>query len=68
MEKHMKKMRGAIDPWTLGFIISLFGGVTGLIVHPPGEKNLDESTIEEKIITSQDTIEVDKTTVIVSKR
>jgi len=64
----MKKMRGVIDPWTLGFIISLFGGVTGLIVHPPGEKNLDESTIEKKITTSKGTIEIDKTTYIVSKR
>ena len=63
----MKKIRGIIDPWTLGFIISLFGGVTAYIVHPPGEKNVVESNIEKKIIYSKDTIEIDKTTVIVSK-
>ena len=44
----MKKMRGAIDPWTLGFIISFLGGLTGYIVHPPGELNTIESDIELK--------------------
>jgi len=41
-------MRGVIDPWTLGFIISIFGGVTGLIVHPPGENNTTDPAIEYK--------------------
>ena len=63
----MKKIRGIIDPWTLGFIISLFGGVTAYIVHPPGENKIDESNTEKKIITSKNTIEIDKTTVLVSK-
>ena len=47
----MKNMRGFIDPWTLGFIISLFGGVTGYIVHPPGEqKNIEQ---EKTIATNK---------------
>jgi len=63
----MKKMRGVIDPWTLGFIISLFGGVTAYIVHPPGENKIDVSNIEKKTATSKNTVEITKTTVIVSK-
>ena len=45
----MKKMRGIIDPWTLGFIISLFGGVTGYILHPPGEqKDIEQNQIKQE--------------------
>jgi len=45
----MKKMRGFIDPWTLGFIISLFGGVTGYILHPPGEqKNIEQNQMKQE--------------------
>jgi len=60
----MKKMRGIIDPWTLGFIISLFGGVTGYILHPPGEqKNVEQNQIEQ-----EKTIAMNKIKTVVSKQ
>ena len=60
----MKKMRGVIDPWTLGFIISLFGGVTGYILHPPGEqKNIEPNQMKQKT-----TITINKTKTVVSEQ
>jgi len=43
----MKKCKGIIDPWTIGLIISIFGGATGYIIHPPGE-NIDSKVAIEK--------------------
>ena len=60
----MKKMRGVIDPWTLGFIISLFGGVTGYILHPPGELK----DIEKNQIKQEKTIAMNEIKTVVSKQ
>ena len=59
----MKKMRGFIDPWTLGFIISLFGGVTGYIVHPPGQ----QKDIEQNKIKHEKTIAMNEIKTVVSE-
>ena len=59
----MKKMRGIIDPWTLGFIISLFGGVTGYILHPPGE----QKDIEQNQIKQEKTIAMNEIKTVVSE-
>ena len=34
----MKKMRGIIDPYSLGFLIMLIGGTTTYIVHKDDER------------------------------
>ena len=59
----MKKMRGVIDPWTLGFIISLFGGVTGYILHPPGE----QKDIEQNQVKQEKTIAMNEIKTVVSE-
>ena len=53
-------MRGAIDPWTLGFFISFLDGLTGYIVHPPGEQNMIESDIEHNQNSLKETKKTEK--------
>lgn len=62
----MKKIRGVIDPWTLGFIISIFGGVTAYIVHPPGEQNIVESKTKNTLIESEEILSATKIKSIIS--
>jgi len=49
----MKKCKGIIDPWTIGLIISIFGGTTGYIIHPPGENNDSKVAIEKNLSTDE---------------
>lgn len=62
----MKKMRGVIDPWTLGFIISFFGGITGYIVHPPGEQNNIEANIQQNQINREKIIAINEINTVTS--
>ena len=39
--RNMKKMRGVIDPYTLGFLITLIGGGTALFVDKDTNNYLD---------------------------
>ena len=39
----MKKMRGIIDPYTLGFIIALFGSSTAYLVHTNDDEQIQQS-------------------------
>lgn len=62
----MRKMRGVIDPWTLGFIISFFGGITGYIVHPPGEQNNIEANIQQNQIKRAEIVAINENNTITS--
>ena len=64
----MKNMHGIIDPLTLGFIISLFGGITGYIVHPPGGPKADAPNINVKLTEAADTVAINEPESVIRKQ
>lgn len=42
----MRKMRGVIDPYTLGFLISLIGGTTAYVAHQDVPQDTAQATHE----------------------
>ncbi len=50
----MKKMRGLLDPYTLGFLLSLIGATTAHIVHSNDDSAQTESEHSSELIESAD--------------
>ena len=49
----MKKMRGIIDPFTLGFLLALGGSTTAYIVHKDSLQQSVDSNIKIETNTPQ---------------
>ena len=50
----MKKMRGLLDPYTLGFLLSLIGATTAYVAHSNDEDFSTESKKSTELIESAD--------------
>ncbi len=51
----MQKIRGFIDPYTLGFLIALIGGATVFVVHgnKPAETASATETSQQAIVVTE---------------
>lgn len=64
----MKNMRGIVDPWTLGFIISLFAGGSSYIAHQAGEQYTVASSNSHNLIEPMNMVATNKAKEVLPER